>query len=522
MNTVYRTRCSILPLVSVFILSFVLSFSQPVQAAFKSNRNSERNATKQDVLLIAGLQSTVDLTFDVCDNSEECVRVANKTLVQVQFAKEKKQLIFTPVKKGETTVVVRDQKGDLRLILNVVVSESNLTRRLIELRELLRDIEGLEMKIMADKIVIDGEVVVMNDLNRLYAVVSDPSYKDQVLNLVTVSPVGLQMMAERMQTEINEQNVKVRVLNGLFLIEGQVDSQGRAEQIINLATNMLQGYTIASYASEVRSPIEVRKLTVKSPIISRLTIAAKKKPPAEKMVRVTLDFVELSKDYLRNFGFSFSPSLDTGGSIAFGQSTTGGVTTAGSGSLSGTIANLFPKLSNAQNAGYARVLEQTVMIVKSGQKSVFDRTLDVPIQTTNATGQPNFNVVKLGPRVNLTPRVQGQTENIDMSIEFSYRGLAGKQGNAPISLNHAYNTTVVVKNGESAALVNALSNSISTAFNKDPPGGSLPANPLFTLLRSKAFQKSKSQFVVFVTPQILESTSTGTEDIKTKYGLKRK
>ncbi len=95
MKTVYRTRCSILPLLSVLIFGFAL----PAQAAFKSNRNSERNATKQDVLLIAGLQSTVDLTFDVCDNSEECVRVANKTLVQVQFAKEKKQLIFTPVKK---------------------------------------------------------------------------------------------------------------------------------------------------------------------------------------------------------------------------------------------------------------------------------------------------------------------------------------------------------------------------------------------------------------------------------------
>ena len=154
-----------------------------VKAAAKST--SERAATKQEVLLVAGIQQTLDLNFEPCAVTAECVRVANKALMEIQVpVNNKRQLIFTPIKNGETSVTVRDEKGDIRLILKVIVASLNLKRRADELKELLQDIEGITIKIMADKIVIDGEVVVITDLNRLYAVLSDPSYKDLILNLV--------------------------------------------------------------------------------------------------------------------------------------------------------------------------------------------------------------------------------------------------------------------------------------------------------------------------------------------------
>lgn len=488
-------------------------------------RTSESRAVKQELLLISGIQTTLDIGFDPCNTPEECLKVANKGLVAVQFSAEKKQLLFTPAKKGETSIQIRDSKGDLRLILKVVVSESNLTRRFNELKDLLKDIDGLQMRIMADKIVIDGEVLVVSDLNRLYAVISDESYKAIVMNLVGVSPVGMQVLAERMQAEINKPAVKVRVFNGFFLVEGQVDSGGEADQVMNVARTMVQGLLIPTYNLEgPRNPFEILKKQTKGlePVVNRLTIApAKPKPPA-KTVRLTVDFVELSKDYYRNFGFAWMPSLDTGGSIAFGQSTTGGVTTAGSGTLSGTIANLFPKLATAQNSGYARILEEAVLVVKSGEDSKFERTLDVPVQSVNAQGQPTFSKQQVGPKIKIKPTVSGQSDDVDVKIEFAYNGYAGKApSGALLTLNHSYNTVLTVRSGESAAIVNAISNAISTAFNKDPPGAT-PTNPLFTLLRSKAFQKSKSQFVVFVTPQVIETAAGGTEDIKTKYGLKKK
>ena len=62
-----------------------------------------------------------------------------------------------------------------------------------------------------------------------------------------------------------------------------------------------------------------------------------------------------------------------------------------------------------------------------------------------------------------------------------------------------------------------------TNYDKDPPGG--PGDfsgedagfPLFSFVKSKSFVISKSQFVVFVTPEIIESASTGTAEIKRKF-----
>lgn len=494
-----------------------------------AKHTSEKKAVKENFLMIAGLQSTIDINFEPCTQPsiENCIKVANGGLFSAPpvYATGKRQIVFMPSKKGETTVTIRDEKGDIRLILKVVISDNNLERKLGELKLLLRDIEGIDLKIMGDRIVIDGEVVVLNDLNRLYTVVSDSTYKDQVLLLVGVSPVGMQIMAERIQAEINKPNVKVRPFNGLFLVEGQVDSADEARAVLDIARSMLSGFALPKInpgAVELKGPIDVKTASVKDPIIARLTFAPPKPKAADKMIRVTIDFVELSKDYLRNFGFQWIPTIDNGGSVSFGESSTGGLTSSsGSSSLSGTIANLFPRLQTAQNAGYARVLEESIMLVRSGGNANFNRKLDVPIQTVNAQGQPNFTKQSVGPEIDLKPRVIGSSEDIELDIDFKYDGLAGKTSQALITLGHKYKTSVIVKSGESAALVNAMSNVISTAFNKDPVQA-VNGNPLFTLLRSKAFQKNKSQFVVFLTPQIISSSSEGTEDIKSKYGLKKK
>jgi uncharacterized protein YfeS len=47
-------------------------------------------------------------------------------------------------------------------------------------------------------------------------------------------------------------------------------------------------------------------------------------------------------------------------------------------------------------------------------------------------------------------------------------------------------------------------------------------DPLFTLMHSKNYIKKKSQFVIFVTPQIIENASEGTEDLKKNFRVKVK
>ncbi len=62
-----------------------------------------------------------------------------------------------------------------------------------------------------------------------------------------------------------------------------------------------------------------------------------------------------------------------------------------------------------------------------------------------------------------------------------------------------------------------MSNQSATDYNKAPPGGA--ENPIFTLLASKSFRRNQSQFVVFITPVIKSSASSGSERIKAKFRL---
>ena len=522
-NLVHNAReVGTLPLLA---LALCLIFESRVAGAVETprrliRRDSEKAAEKQDLLLIAGLQTVLDVSFAPCEPVGECIKIINPQVVTVQYAKEKRQLVFTPIKNGETTISVRDENGDLKLIFKAIVSNNNLARAAREIKDLLRDIEGLDMKILGNKIVVDGEIIVPNDLNRVFAVLSDAAYKDMVLNLVSVSPIGQKILARRMQDEINNPKITVRIMNGTFILEGNVDSPLDSDRAMQIVLNLMPEKIEFKGGGD---NIEF-KHPKKSPVINLIRVAARKEPGAPKLIRMTINFVELAKNYDRVFGFAWAPGMDTGGSIGFGQSTTGGLTSTSNGALSGTISNLFPKLKAAQQAGYARFLQEMVLLTQSGSQGQVRRKQNIPVPVVDTkTGIQTYNAVPVGLGLSVTPTVSGQSDTVGLNIDFTFSSIVGRTVTAPTTAESTYKGKVSVKSGESAAIANLVTNDILTNYNKDAPNAaSASANPLFSLLRSKAFQKDKSQFVIFVTPQIMESAGTGTEDIKRKYGFKRR
>ena len=60
----------------------------------------------------------------------------------------------------------------------------------------------------------------------------------------------------------------------------------------------------------------------------------------------------------------------------------------------------------------------------------------------------------------------------------------------------------------------------NTAYDKVPGAsgeGGQAVDFLFNFVRTKDYKTSKSQFVVFVTPEIIESASKEVEEIKRKF-----
>lgn len=487
--------------------------------------DSESKADRRKLLLASGEDRAVDLEFEVSGGAGG-IAVGNPGVVSTTLvrAADKRQIVFKPLKAGETTVTVRDEDGTLRLVFQVVVSGSNLLRKAAEIRELLRDIEGLDIRIVGQKIVVDGEVLVPSDYGRMLQVTRDKAYADIVLSLAGISPMALQVTADRIRKDVQvfAPKVEVRVVNGMIFLEGSVDSQDAARRAFELAK---------LYAPEAKpgNPIQAgdpnAMVLASRPLVQNFIVV--EAPPArkqDKLVRVTVHFVELAKDFSKAFGFKWEPGFTANPQITIGQDPTGQATASGA-SFSATISSLFPKLKSAQDAGYARVLKTGTIVVRSGQPATINEQTEFPFTRLGPNGQPVGDSKPVGLEVSVTPKVLGQGDEIELDLDLNQVSLVarGAAGGAPVTANHKVKTKLYVRAEESAAVAGVTSSDIKTDFNKDDPNaGSFQGNtdPLFTLKHTKNYAKRKAQFVIFVTPQVLENASEGTEDLKRNFRVR--
>lgn len=244
-------------------------------------------------------------------------------------------------------------------------------------------------------------------------------------------------------------------------------------------------------------------------------------------MRVTFHFVELSKNYLKNFGFKWQPGFTASPQIAIGQDPVAGGVGAQGPSFSGTLSSLFPRIQSGQSAGYARVLKTSTIITRSGKPATLNDQTQIPYAMgAGQTGTTQAQMANVGIAISVTPSILGQSDDIELTMDVNQISLSDRApGSAPATSNHKIVTSIYVKNGESAAVAGVNGGDVRTDFNgDDPKQGSFQqgTEPLFTLLRSKRYEKKKSQFVIFVTPQILDSPSEGTEDLKKNFRVKVK
>jgi pilus assembly protein CpaC len=348
-----------------------------------------------------------------------------------------------------------------------------------------------------------------------------------VINLAKISNLSLEYVKNRISADPNfPQKVSIRTLNGMLILDGTVESEAEKTLAIDVAKLYVPDVNLANPLVDKAG---ARELSQPRGIIQALikVVAPKQEQNAQKdkLIRVTVHFVELTKDYNKIFGFTWRPGFTSAPQISIGQDAAGDQA-AQAASFSATLSNLFPKLQSAQNAGYARVIKSGTLIVRNGQPADMSENTRFPITIFSAqNGQVSASGEDVGLAFSVTPAVVGQTEDVTMDLDLNQKSLVGRApaaGQAPITSSHRVKTKIFVKNGESAAVVGVNSGEVVTQFNKDDPSpGSFAegTEPLFSLNRSKQYAKKKSQFVIFVTPQIIESAHEGTEDLQRNFRM---
>lgn len=487
---------------------------------------SEYRADHRSVLLTVGEDKLIDLDFSY--ESAKGISVGNDKIVKFTLVKvgDQRQIMLKPVGTGETNVSLRDEAGNLKLIFDVRVTASSVDRAAADLKALLRDVEGIEIKVMGKRIVIDGEIIVPQDWGRLYGVLQDKVLSENVLNLAVLSPLALQILSRRIEEDVKvfAPQVRARSVNGQIWLEGTVDSEDKSKRCADIARRYLPPVLPASPLDKDASALRQEKPA--GPIANYILIQTQPTTRTEKLIRLTMNFVELSKDYNKVFGFKWQPGFTADPQIAFATPSDAGAQAATTANFSATISALFPKLVSAQEAGFARVLRTATVVVRSGQEGKLTDGSSIPYGFAGANGQASQAVAKTGTAMSVTPQILGESEDIQMKIQISQNAFIGRTpAGAPMINEHTLQTDVFVKSNESAALAGLNSQDISTSFNKDDPQTGTftgQTGSLFRLIRSKSYAKKKGQYVYFITPEIVENASDGTDDLKKNFRIKVK
>jgi pilus assembly protein CpaC len=421
-------------------------------------------------------------------------------------------LRLIPKGEGFATLTIHDKRnGKIVAEFRIDVKKSKLDKVVREMRALLGDIEGINIKIVNNRVVVDGQILLPKDLARIYNVVQQ--FGEQASSLVTLSPLAQKKIAEFISRDINNPEIEVRAVNEKIILQGWANNEEESKRAEIIAKTYLPDIVIE--AAEEKGVIKKRK-PANDGVINLIQIKEAAPKPPSKMIQLVVHYVELNKDYSKAFKFQFTPELGDNSQMTFqaGGSEAGGVIST----ITGTISNLLPKLNWAKQHGHARILESTSLIVEDGKKGEIKQVTNQPYSVIGQNGTQGTAFAEVGIITAITPTLLGEKSgSVHMEMSFKVSSLVGNtSAGAPITSANEMASTVTVRDRQSAAVGGLIRNSTSTGYNR-PSGAN---NPIISLYASKDFSKQQSQFVVFVTPIVKASASAGAEQIKKKFRLR--
>ena len=414
------------------------------------------------------------------------------------------EMIINAVAEGASNLIIFGP-GDQRKEVFINVLTAELMLKAEELRGMLSDIEGVDVKIIGKKIIVDGLVFKSKDFGKINQLLAS---MPEVVNLVRMSPFMKKIVAQEIQRSIGRPGITVRVAKNAFLIEGVVpnDEEGQRAEKIALAY----------------SPNVVNAL---------LSTASQERPePYAKpdIIEVNLTIMEVTKTALKQFGIYWNPTIDTNGQAGFdhqSEFTWFPFSTSMAEnlvySLAGTISSFFPTMQRINETGNGRSLMQQTLITKEGGAAKFFAGSEEPISIAQDGGTMSVEYKKVGMTLNVTPTLD-ELGNIDSLLEMESSTVTGTSGGAPIVNTNSVTTAINVPQGTTIVIGGlAGQRELKNLANSNPNDDG--NNSLFEANYDRSRQKTQTEVVVFITPRIVAKVEDAGKDMKvnTKRSIKK-
>ena len=401
-------------------------------------------------------------------------------------------LLITGVGEGRTSLLVW-KAGGARSSYQVVVRRQDPRELVSEVRALLGEREGVQVRVVGERVVLEGETLTADDYERVQKVAElFPSLTSFVRPSASARRLAAEALTRTLQRS-GFRGVSAAVLGGGLVLEGWVESKEDLKRLELIART-------AGEKTENLVTVGVRR-----------------------MVLVEVDFVEASSGSAKAVGIKPPTSL-----VSTGEGVTATVNVvrplpgldsgqtqkSGSVTINATAATDLSVAARFDN-GAVRVLSQPRLVCASGEKAEFAAGGEIPVVlVTQNTSSVEFK--KFGIVLNVTPtadrsgniatEIYAEVSDLDRSISVRSNGFE-----MPGLRIRDVKTSVTVHDGDTIILSGLFNYSEDKEVSKVPLLGHIPI--LGELFKSRSFVERKTELAIYVTPRIISPKTDEAEDL---------
>lgn len=436
-----------------------------------------QSAAAQDIITVGVGQQTVRSVPGV-----QRIAVGDPDVAEVRVVGS--DVLISGVAEGRTTLLIW-RAGGQRLSYMINVRAQDPKEIVNEIRVLLGDIEGVSIRIVGDRIYIEGETYTTEDFDRVDRVVK--LFKN-VISFVRPSSTAAKSSARNLSRAFTDNGLKsilVNVVGNTIFLEGTVESPEdlkKAELVVKAMGQQVENL---------------------------ITVGIK------RLVLVEVQVVEIRRSDDLGFGITYPTNIRT---------TDGARLLVNHEYFNPPMQGMPPNQTLIQgelnlrgdmglrmrfDSGYGRLLSQPKLVCASGEEADFTVGGEVPIIMQNL-GMTTVEWKPFGVILKLTPNAD-RHGNIQTAMEVEVsdvdRSLTVRLGNieVPGFRTRKVKTNVTVKHGETIVLSGLFNYDQQKNVSKVPLLGHIPL--LGELFKSREFIERKNEIAIFVTPKIVNPDS---------------
>ena len=408
--------------------------------------------------------------LQVAENTRRVV-VGNDKVIDARLDKDGTAVSVVGLSEGASELRIERLQG-LDSVYQVFV-RSDLQGMWKDVRELLSGVEGVEVKVLGDRIRISGKILTVADDLKIRRIASlyPQVFVDAGLDLKAIYGL-LEAEVVRDLKEAGIDTVSATIVNEKIVLKGEAISAEERER--------------AKVVAGLHSLNVVDLMSIQ-----------------EAMIEIDVQFLQITTDKGSSYGHNVLQTLGASANAGFSGAGTGkpSLTYGVSGSASVRINALI-------ESGSASNLMQAHLSTKSGEAGKFQSGGEDNIKVAGTSGPGDLKKVEYGVIIRVTPtlRTRDLVETriyveVSMPIAKSSEGLV-------LDKSITYEGTITCHRGESIILGGLAQSMNGRSTSRTPGLGYVPLLDLFFSQKDK--KGSRRELVAVVTPRpVLPRPSSG-------------